>query len=78
MSPTRKETVNGRTVAEYWWAGKLVVYVGHHAVFDEYDSVCSKLRNWREPSFIMNGPPKQCDLCQDCGCKECHPEGDYE
>ncbi len=32
MSPERKCTVNGKLIEEYYWGGKMVVYVDHHAV----------------------------------------------
>ncbi len=29
MSPERKRVINGNLIEEYYWAGKIVVYVNH-------------------------------------------------
>lgn len=44
MSPDRKETVNGKLVEEYYWAGEYVVYVDHRAANGSYDKIIENLR----------------------------------
>ena len=36
MTPDRKCWVNGRLIEEYYWGGKMVVYVDHHAFEGSY------------------------------------------
>lgn len=44
MSPDRKETVNGKLVEEYYWAGEYVVYVDHRAAKGSFEKIIEKLR----------------------------------
>jgi len=37
MSPERSKTVNGKKVCEFWWAGKLVVYVDNRLYCGSFD-----------------------------------------
>jgi len=45
MSPERREMINGVKVEEYYWNGKMVVYVDNRANDDQtFDEVCGELR----------------------------------
>jgi hypothetical protein len=48
MSPERKEIVNGKKVEEYYWAGKMVVYVNNYGVEMTFEEACNALRDGRE------------------------------
>lgn len=48
MSPERKEIVNGKKVEEYYWSGKMVVYVDNHGVEMTFEEACDAIRNGRE------------------------------
>ena len=39
MSPDRHKIVNGKKVEEYYWAGKMVVYVDNWAVTQSFDEI---------------------------------------
>lgn len=43
MDPERKCTINGRKVAEFYWAGEYPVYVDNRLVSGRYEEVCSRL-----------------------------------
>lgn len=44
MSPTRKTTIDGKLVEEYYWAGEYVVYVNHFKTMFTYEQVLELLR----------------------------------
>jgi hypothetical protein len=44
MSPERKDTINGKKIEEYYWNGKLVVYVDNHSVDTTFEETCNTLR----------------------------------
>lgn len=50
MSPEKKKIINGYLVEEYWWAGKLVVYIDHHATEETYDEACNRLETETAPN----------------------------
>ena len=42
MTPERKHrAANGALVEEYYWGGKLVVYIDHHATEQTYSEACA-------------------------------------
>lgn len=42
MSPDRKHrATNGVLVEEYYWAGKLAVYIDHHCTTQTYSEACA-------------------------------------
>lgn len=44
MRPERTDTINGHTVAEYYWAGDMVVYLDGRATEMGFDQACEQLR----------------------------------
>ena len=44
MTPKRRETINGHTVEEYWWAGDYVVYVDGVRNQNSFATTCARLR----------------------------------
>lgn len=44
MSPERKDTIDGKKVEEYYWNGKLVVYVDNYSVDTTFEETCNILR----------------------------------
>ena len=45
MSPERKTTIEGTTVAEYYWAGRYVVYVNNRATDESYEEAIERLES---------------------------------
>ncbi len=43
MTPDRKCIVQGQLIEEYYWAGKLVVYIDHHAFEGTYSEARDKV-----------------------------------
>ena len=52
MSPERKEIVNGKKVEEYYWSGKMVVYVDNHGVEMSFEETCNAIRDGRELTWV--------------------------
>jgi hypothetical protein len=71
MTPERTLTVNGKKVEEFYWAGKLIVYVDHHLVETDFDTTCQSLllpgqkivKNLmsKRPVILEEGTPLCCD-----------------
>lgn len=45
MRPERTTTIDGHAVAEYYWAGDMVVYLDGRFTEMGYDQACEQLRN---------------------------------
>lgn len=45
MSPDRKIVIGGKLVEEYYWAGKMVVYIDHYATEETYEEAVARLGN---------------------------------
>lgn len=43
MTPNRQETVNGHKVEQYYWAGRLVVYVDNRKTDETFDEAVERL-----------------------------------
>lgn len=48
MDPERKKTINGNEVCEFYWAGKMVVYINHHLTHETFDAACERLSKLKE------------------------------
>lgn len=44
MSPDRKAVINGKTIAEYYWAGEMVVYIDNRLSGMTFDLACEQAR----------------------------------
>lgn len=45
MSPERRKWIDNKLVEEYYWAGKMVVYIDHHATKETFEQACERLAN---------------------------------
>lgn len=43
MQPERKRDIGKHWVEEYYWAGKMVVYVDNHATEETFEKACERL-----------------------------------
>lgn len=43
MSPERKTIIDDRKVEEFYWAGKLVVYIDNRLTDETYEAACKRL-----------------------------------
>lgn len=43
MTPERKKTIDGTKVEEFYWAGKMVVYIDNQRTDESYDAACKRL-----------------------------------
>lgn len=43
MTPSKTKTINGQLVEEFWWAGKYVVYIDHHATEETFNQAVARL-----------------------------------
>lgn len=43
MAPDRKKIIEGTLVEEYYWAGKVVVYLDHSLTTETFDEACKRL-----------------------------------
>lgn len=43
MSPERRKEINGIKVEEYYWSGKMVVYIDNHKTGESFDQACERL-----------------------------------
>ena len=73
MMPERKTWVDGKLVEEYYWSGKLVVYVDHHAVEQTYDEAIANARppEDAERSMPFDGLFDSLGHDTDCDCEWC-------
>lgn len=44
MTPDRRTIVNGKKVEEYYWAGKMVVYIDNHAIDMTFEEAVAHLK----------------------------------
>ena len=58
MRPERRSVVDGQQVEEYYWAGKMVVYVDHHATDESFEAACRRLK---ENTDADNTPPTEAE-----------------
>jgi len=42
MAPERSTEINGHLIEEYYWNGKMVVYVDHYRSNDTYEQACER------------------------------------
>ncbi len=42
MKPERSKTIAGKLIQEYYWHGKMVVYVDHRLSKQKYDTIRTK------------------------------------
>lgn len=42
MEPKRKKTIREVLIEEYYWNGKLIVYVDHHITDETFEQACEK------------------------------------
>ena len=45
MKAERKKIVNGKTIEEFYWAGKFVVYVDNNLKNGTFDEIVKKIEN---------------------------------
>ena len=46
MNANRKKKIGKHIIEEFYWAGKMVVYVDHHLVNTEnFDQICQRLES---------------------------------
>jgi len=45
MSPERKKWIGDTLVEEYYWNGKMVVYIDHHVTKENFLEACINLKN---------------------------------
>lgn len=43
MSPDRVKIIDGNRVEEFYWAGKMVVYINNRATDETFEKACSRL-----------------------------------
>lgn len=43
MTPDRKTIIDDRKVEEFYWAGRLVVYIDNHLTDETYEAACKRL-----------------------------------
>lgn len=48
MTPERKIEIDGHLIEEYYWAGKLVVYLDHRVIDQTYEEVQKMVRALHE------------------------------
>jgi hypothetical protein len=48
MDPERKKTINGHEVCEFYWAGKMVVYINHHLTPETFPAACERLASLKD------------------------------
>jgi hypothetical protein len=44
MDRNRYEEVGDNIIEEYWWNGKLVVYVNNFLTYETFEQACEKLK----------------------------------
>ena len=45
MNPARKEYANGQMVEEYYWNGRMIVYIDNKLSGETFDDAVSRLRS---------------------------------
>jgi len=44
MNPERSIKIGDKLIEEYWWHGKLVVYINHHLTEDTFEQAVNNAR----------------------------------
>lgn len=48
MSPERKTTIGKVLIEEYYWGGRMVVYVDHYATDETFDQAVDRITKQQE------------------------------
>lgn len=43
MSPDRVKVIDEHKVEEFYWAGKMIVYIDHHLTEETFEQACNRL-----------------------------------
>ena len=43
MTPDRTITIDGNRVEEFYWAGRMVVYINNHSTEETFEQACKRL-----------------------------------
>lgn len=55
MTPSRSETINGRKVEEFYWAGDHVVYIDNHLMHWTFEAACEYAKCLPAPPADVKG-----------------------
>ena len=55
MDAERSAVINGTKISEYWWAGKLVVYINNRASELSFEDACEGAKNTEQANQPDSG-----------------------